>query len=419
MLNKDGQRELAYVVKVDDVTPIEGYDRVELAHVSGWTIVVGKGEFKPGDPAIYFEIDSKLPEVKPFTDMEFLAKKHYKIKTQKMCKSISQGLLMSAKNFGWEYFTHVEHRYEYPLYRSDSIGVVDNDGNVYFENSESRFLTQKLGVTYAEPDDNQRKSTSVDKYKRMAQRHGKLFSHQPYRWLMRRDWGKKLLFLFYGRKKDGKNGWPAWVKKTDEERVQNMPWILDSEELWVATEKIDGTSTTFTLRRKPFGRYEFLVCSRNVVFDKPDKKCFYETNVYTEMAEKYDVENVLKDLLKNTFKDANWITLQGETFGSGVQKRTYGLSGHDFRGFNLIVDKIGRFDSVSACCLIQEERGIPWVPIIDPEVSLPKTVDEVLEYATGKSEIDGDMREGIVFRSQDGSKSFKAVSNEYLLKYHS
>ena len=99
MLNKNNERELAYVVIIDAITPIEGYDRVELAHVGGWTIVVGKGEFKAGDPAIYFEIDSKLPEVEPFTNMEFLAKKHYKIKTQKMCKSISQGLLMSAVNF--------------------------------------------------------------------------------------------------------------------------------------------------------------------------------------------------------------------------------------------------------------------------------------------------------------------------------
>ena len=94
MLNKNNERELAYVVTVDAVTPIEGYDRVE-------TIVVGKGEFKAGDPAIYFEIDSKLPEVEPFINMEFLAKKRYKIKTQKMCRSLSQGLLMSAANFGW------------------------------------------------------------------------------------------------------------------------------------------------------------------------------------------------------------------------------------------------------------------------------------------------------------------------------
>ena len=70
MLNKNGIRELAYVVIIDNITPIEGYDRVELAHVGGWTIVVGKGEFKCGDPAIYFEIDSKLPEVEPFTKMD-------------------------------------------------------------------------------------------------------------------------------------------------------------------------------------------------------------------------------------------------------------------------------------------------------------------------------------------------------------
>lgn len=42
----------------------------------------------------------------------------------------------------------------------------------------------------------------------------------------------------------------------------------------------------------------------------------------------------------------------------------------------------------------------------------------ILEMASGKSVIDGGMREGIVFRSQDGSRSFKAVSNEFLLKYH-
>jgi RNA ligase (TIGR02306 family) len=101
MLNKNKERELAYVVIIDAVTSIPGYDRVELAHVGGWTVVVGKGEFHAGDPAIYFEIDSKLPEVEPFTNMEFLAKKGYKVKTQKMCKSISQGLLISAESFGW------------------------------------------------------------------------------------------------------------------------------------------------------------------------------------------------------------------------------------------------------------------------------------------------------------------------------
>ena len=171
MLNAKSERELAYIVIIDDITSIEGYDRVELAHVGGWTIVVGKGEFNPGDPAIYFEIDSKLPEVKPFTDMEFLAKKHYKIKTQKMCKSLSQGLLMSANQFGWT----IENGHDLETNKVISF-VVDDKGNKHFADDESRFLTAALGVTYAEPGDNLRKAAAADKYKKMAQRHGKLFS---------------------------------------------------------------------------------------------------------------------------------------------------------------------------------------------------------------------------------------------------
>jgi hypothetical protein len=413
MLNKNNERELAYVVTIDNITPIEGYDRVELAHVGGWTIVVGKGEFKVGDPAIYFEIDSKLPEVEPFTDMSFLAQKHYKIKTQKMCKSISQGLLMSAANFGW------------------TIGVdtLDSSGNVYFiiddkgehhyAGGESRFLTKQLGVTYAIPDDNKRKSATTDKYKSMAQRNGKLFSHQPFRWLMKCDWGKKLLFIFFGRKRDKKSGWPSWVVKTDEERIQNMTWILADKEPWIATEKIDGTSTTFTMRRGKWPhKDQFYVCSRNVVFDKPDKECYYNTNVYLEMAEKYDIFNKMKDMLYSQFSDCEWITIQGETFGAGIQKRDYHVSGHEFMAFNFITSKDGRWGTEEMFNLLQGKMNIPCVPIIDTNFILPDTVEELLAYATGESVCDHDMREGIVFRSKDGSKSFKAVSNEYLLKFH-
>ena len=97
MLNKDGQRELCYIVKVGAIEPIEGYDRVEKAHVGGWTVLVKKGQFKEGDLGIYFEIDSKVPETEAF---EFLASKHFKIKTQKFCKGtvISQGLLMGFED---------------------------------------------------------------------------------------------------------------------------------------------------------------------------------------------------------------------------------------------------------------------------------------------------------------------------------
>ena len=394
MLNpKTNQRELAYVVEIDEIIPIEGADRVETALVGGWRVMVKKDQFKKGDLAIYFEIDSKVPETEPFL---FLAPKNFKIKTQKYFKGkvISQGLLMAPADFGW---------------KPDAFEVGD-------------FVTEKLKITYAEVEDNKRKANSADKYKLMAQRNGKLFAKQPFRWLMKRDWGKKLLFVFFGKKKDKKNGWPAWVVKTDEERCQNMPWLFPgTDEEWIATEKIDGTSTTFTM--KGFGRKrQFFVCSRNVVFDKPDKKCFYETNVYTEMAEKYKIEEVLAEILFRWSSICNFVTIQGETYGEGVQKRDYGLKGRDFMAFNVILGyEDGHTERLNPIVMkeLMDEFGIPSVPIVDEHFKIPATCDELLQIAAGISEIDGGMREGLVFRSIDGVKSFKAVSNEFLLKYHS
>lgn len=410
MLNSANERELAYVVLIDAITPIEGYDRVELAHVSGWTVVVGKGEFKAGDPAIYFEIDSKLPEVEPFINMEFLAKKKFKVTTQKMCKSLSQGLLMSAANFSWR------------TMEGNPQVIIDNNENSHWPDEESRFLTKQLGITYAVAADNSRKAPSADKYKAMSQRHPKIFSKKIVRWFMHREWGRKLMFFFFGKKRDKKSDWPQWVAKTDEERIENRPYLLkDKSTKWIATEKIDGTSTTFTLKR---GRWphkdEFYVCSRNVVFDRPDKSCFYDTNVYLEMAEKYHILEHMTYMLHNVFKDCDWITIQGETYGANIQKRDYHMTDHEFRAFNFITSTSGRWNSSTMRTLLEKGHyNIPCVPILNESYVLPDTIEELRTYVDSQSSmIDGDMREGIVFRSQDGSQSFKCVSPEFLLKYH-
>lgn len=414
MLNKAGQRELAYLVKIDDVTPIEGYDRVELAHVGGWTVVVGKNDFKPGDLAVYFEIDSKLPEVSPFTEMDFLVKKHYKIKTQRMCKSISMGLLLPIAVFGWE----TRRRWIMGNLEPSDIYVIDSKGKEHRVNDETRFLTAELGVTYNDPIDNTRKAPSADKYKKMAARYPEIFKKKPIRWLMNRTWGKKLLFLFFGKKKD-RNGWPTWVVKTDEERIENLSFLFNEDTHWIATEKIDGTSTTFTMKR---GRRKnkFYVCSRNVVMDTPDRKNYYSEinkNVYWEMAIKYNIENVLVRLLEK-YPKADWITIQGETYGSGIQKRTYHLEGHNFVAFNLIMSDTGRWNSIDMANELLK-FGVPSVPIVNKDYTLPKTLDELRAFVdSDTSTIDGDMREGIVFRSLDGVRSFKCVSPTYLLKYH-
>ena len=403
MLDKDGVRQLAYIVTIDELRPIPGYDKVEHARVQGWWVIVRKDQFKVGDLAVYIEIDSKVPATEPFA---FLEKRKYAVKTLKMCKVLSQGLLMSPSDFGW-----------YHGWEGDSITgrpfIFCKDKKYY----KGDFVTKDLGITYYTPEDNIRKANiTIDKYKKMAARHPGLFKKPLFRWLMKRNWGKKLLFLFFGRKKD-KRGWPSWVKKTDEERVQNMIWILEQKGPWIATEKIDGSSTTFTMKRGLLGKKDFYICSRNVVFDKPDKKCFYDTNIYVEMAKKYNIEKVLTKLLTEVYPDAEWVTIQGETYGAGVQRRDYSLKEHDFAAFNLITSKTGRVNTIDMVGIL-EPFGVPCVPIVDHAYYLPDTVEEILKYAEGISQIDNKEREGIVFRSQDGSQSFKAVSNSFLQKYH-
>lgn len=99
-------RKLASVQEVIDVKPIEGADRIELGFVLGWQCVVNKGQFKTGDKAVYFEIDSFLP-IRP--EFEFLRSSSYKnndfmgegfrLKTMNFRKQVSQGLLLPVSNF--------------------------------------------------------------------------------------------------------------------------------------------------------------------------------------------------------------------------------------------------------------------------------------------------------------------------------
>lgn len=99
-------RKLASIQRIWKIEPIEGADRIELAHVLGWQCVVNKGQFKEMDPAVYFEIDSFLP-VRP--EFEFLRSSSYKntdimgegfrLRTMKFRGQVSQGLLLPVSLF--------------------------------------------------------------------------------------------------------------------------------------------------------------------------------------------------------------------------------------------------------------------------------------------------------------------------------
>ena len=421
MLNpKTNLRELAYVVIIDNIEPIQGSDNCECAVIGGWRVMVRKDEFKKGDPAIYFEIDSYLDPSNPA--FAFMEKKKYKVKTQRYTfggkgNFISQGLLMSAANFGWE--IQVDGTIWNPK---------DGDHGCYSPYNESRFLTKKLNVTYYVTEDNTRKANSVDKYKKMAQRHGKLFSHQPFRWLMKRAWGRKLLFAFFGRKRDKNANFPThfpFVKKTDQERCENMPWVLNDKTPFIVTQKCDGSSGTYILeKRKNFFRikYEFYVCSRNVRQLTPDQKSFYDENYYWECAIKYDIKNKLKDYLeKHPYLD--YVCWQGEVCSPKIQNNPQGLTETHLFCFHMIDSKIGKYD-IRDAKKIWKEYNMETVPIINENYILPDDFEEFKLTADGvydSSVCEGkknQRREGFVYyKTTDPNFSFKNVSRNYLLNH--
>ena len=99
-------RKLASIQKIWKIEPIEGADRIELAHVLGWQCVVNKGQFHPMDIGVYFEIDSFLP-IRP--EFEFMRTSSYKktdimgegfrLRTMRFRGQISQGLLLPLSQF--------------------------------------------------------------------------------------------------------------------------------------------------------------------------------------------------------------------------------------------------------------------------------------------------------------------------------
>jgi hypothetical protein len=356
-------RKLAHIEKIEWLSPIKDRDKIELVGVSGWQCIVKKGEFNIGDKCCYIEIDSVMPETEQF---EFLRSKKFRIKTMKMAGVISQGICFPLSILP-------EGDYE-----------LDQD------------VTEILGIKqYEETMDIERNApASSDSKKKYP------------KFLMKFSWFRKLVLP----KKQAK-GFPEFISKTDETRIQNAPFYLQNKNEWTATEKVDGQSGTFFLRKEKgkglFKKttYEFGVCSRNLRIWNED------SSSYWTVAKKYNI----KQVLLNNIGDKEFMAIQGECVAANVQGNKYKVTEPDLYVFN-VLNPNGRLGSTEAKEWA-EQNGLKFVPIIDEHYILPDSVKEVLEYAHGTSKLYDTLREGIVFRSKDGKQSFKAVDPLFLLKH--
>ena len=390
----NGQRALAHIEEIASLSPIEGADRIEVAQVLGWKVVVKKGEFQVGDKVVYIEIDSKVPASNPY--FAFLQDRKYKVKTIKLRGQISQGLIVPIDVL------------PYGVYK-----IGDN-------------VTEILGITKIEDRFRPRNERTSEEM-RLRQSHPKLVRAKWFKKLMKYKCFRKFAFKYLISKrkskfKDFPTGYEG-VSKTDESRIENEPWILQDKSPFIVTTKIDGTSCTVLVdhtKRKE----EVYVCSRNVRQARDSVNYHDNTgddNVYWQAVDKYKLLDFLREAMFDY--DVDWACIQGEIAGvseggAEIQGDPHKFGELRFFGFNLILPEYGRIESVEAA---QYARacGVPWVPIVSTDYILPDTMEEFKEAAVGLCEAAGarGQREGYVYRKVgEPTFSFKNINNKYLLK---
>ena len=353
-------RQLATIRKISDIRPIENADKIEVAQIDGWECVIKKGEFAVGDLAVYIEIDSIVPERPEF---EFLRDRKFRVKTIKLRRQISQGLAMPV-----------------------SILPIGN-----YKLGDD--VTDILGIKKHDPQAEQERLLRQNDKKRSP----------LVRWLMKFSIFRKLFF-----KSKRRGGFPEWIVKTDQERIQNKTIMFEKEKAngtkFVVTEKLDGQSATYFLKKVGRKKFEFGVCSRNVYLGKPD------SSSYWTIAKQLNIEKALLALIG----DHDSIVLQGEIIGSGIQGNKYKVSGYDFYAFDLIypTGKVSYHQMLNSLMNFE----IKSVPYIESAFQLKDTIAEMVDYAKGNSKLlRSQKREGLVWRCSKPNISFKVINPEFLL----
>lgn len=341
------ERKLASIRKINNIKPIEGADAIECAVVDGWEVVVKKGEYLPGDIIIYCEIDCWIPaDIAPFLSKGKEPREFNGIKGERLKTIKLRGQLSQGLILPFSLIREI----------SDIIPNIGDD------------VSEILNIT---------------------------------------KWERPLPSCLYGL---ARGNFPSFIRKTDQERIQNLDLndlFRDFSVAWEVTEKLDGSSMTVYFNDGVFG-----VCSRNLELKLEGN----ENNAFIQAAIKYDLENKLRNYGRN-------IALQGELIGGNIQGNPYKLTEYQYRVYDVYdIDNqkyLSTFNRYEILKIINF-NDVNHVPIIGlPNVfrNIP-TMEYLLKYAEGKSILHFETeREGLVFkRYDDGNISFKIISNKFLLK---
>jgi RNA ligase (TIGR02306 family) len=336
-------RKLASIRRIAEIKPIEGADAIEAVRVDGWWCVSKKNEFKVNDLCVYFEVDSFLP-VRP--EFEFLRKACFR-----STKHLGDGFRLKTIRLKGQ----ISQGLVLPL---STFEIYNQDNHI-----ESMDITAMLDV---------------------------------------KKWEVPLSPQLAGV---AKGNFPSFIRKTDQERIQNCYSDLvktHKDAMFEATLKLDGSSMTVYFNDGQFG-----VCSRNLELKET------EDNTFWKIARKLNLEAAMRSYGKN-------IALQGELMGPGIQGNREGLPDHDFYLFDVWnIDEMQYMSPMETddVCSDLEDLGAKMskVPFLGVDVPLSLSLEQLIAASEIKS-LNHDVAEGIVYRSMDGTVSFKAINNKFLLQ---
>ena len=400
-------KRLAYTVKIKDVKPIEGADKIELARVMDYTVVVKKNEFQPGDIAMYIEVDSVLPDgLDPVIKQKYEDIKNGKELSEATKDEIKAALAAVQEQSRYPYFEFLrDKKFKIKSMKLSKFGVISQ--GILFR-LDTVGITEKLDV-----DVDLTNRFNVTEIVQDAEEAGLVQEprNKFFKFLMRYKWFRKLKL---GAKFicDWKAEWPG---KSDEENVQKVFSKMKAQygdKEWVATEKLEGQNITvysYTTRGW-FGRKKKIgVCSRTR--NLPEKG-FGAPFWNTVKRLRYD-EKIKKI-------PGEWFC-RGEHIGPGIQGNIYNLPRTEIRFFDFYQKKDGKFVKLNFEESIEFSKkwDLPFVPVLDEHYVLPETAQEMLEQSDKNTVFGNNLshkREGFVLRLRDDyNVSFKVKNPFYTI----
>lgn len=359
----ENNNSVSYIARINEIKEILGADNIEQGVIGGWNCIIKKGEYKVDELVVVATTDAVIPvDLSDKLGVTNYLRKGNRVRTVKLRGVYSECLIIPI--------TYIQ-------------------GNKRVEGTDCMELLE-------------------------------IFKYEPPVKQIQLGSGKKIKY------KDNPN-FHVYYKFPN---LKNVKGMFTEDDVVEITRKIHGTNARYGIVKKTklkfldkvkkfFGLadrwidYEYVYGSHNVEKGS-DSQGFYSTDVWSEIADKYDIKNKLWKFFKSNKEALGFenIIIYGEIYGLGIQKNyDYKLDEIEFAGFDSTLD--GIYEPTHAAYFTFNALNLPYVPVLH----MGYWSQEIQDKFTFNNMIEGTKipHEGIVIKEESGDrrKVAKVINPDY------